>query len=103
MLTYFQGDYERMVALAEECVDLTASGADFRNRAFALAVLGVASYCAGRKETGIAAGAAGLELAQRVGIPGCWASPGMWRRYWIAWKAAGAGSRGSEPRSSSPG
>ena len=63
MLMYFQGDYRRMVGLAEECLALTAATGDHHNHAFGQAVLGVAAYCAGDQERGCAASAAGLERA----------------------------------------
>lgn len=67
MLTYFQGDYVRMTALADACVPLALEAGDAHNHAFGLAVLGVASYCAGERDRGRTASQQGLRLAEELG------------------------------------
>lgn len=67
MLTYFQGDYKRMVGLAEECLALTAATGDVHNEAFGQAVLGVGAYCAGERDRGRASSEVGLRRAAELG------------------------------------
>jgi hypothetical protein len=67
MMTYFQSDYARMSALAEESVQLCRKIGDEKNLAFALSISGVAAILQGDAEKSRAFNEEGLALARKIG------------------------------------